>query len=186
MCGIPQLQCQVQQPQYLRPCGICLCYTHGFAVAVDDALLQSIPPDEAGCIIGVDEVVGDIILFILRPAFIGCLEGGEKLDDPMPGFVGTIAGNDELRVLRVLSGVIVLCVPCGAARLVVGGGEIGGELHEKVAAGDALLEERARLAEGREGKIVDEEAEAGIHMDRGYGGRCVNLESWKSEAYEVH
>jgi hypothetical protein len=68
-----------------------------------------------------------------------------------------MAGKEELRDENVLSGVIALLFPWGADRFVGGGGETGGVDHANVAgAGEALL---ARFA-GREGRIVDDDAEA--------------------------
>jgi len=65
-----------------------------------------------------------------------------------------------LSVWRVLSGVIVRFCAFGADKFVGGGGgDIGGVDHENVAAGDALFD-RTRFVEGRDGKIVDDAADA--------------------------
>ena len=48
----------------------------------------------------------DSMLFIPIP-MDGCCEN----ELPMPGWLGAMAGNDEFREVRVLSGVIVLLAP---------------------------------------------------------------------------
>lgn len=80
----------------------------------------------------------------------------------MPGLLGAMAGNEELSVPKVLSGVIARLCAFGALRFVLvgGGGDIGGVDQENVAAGDALLD-LERLFDGREGRIVEDEAEPG-------------------------
>ena len=102
-------------------------------------------------------VVGDTMLFMLMAGRIACCCVKDEL--PMPGFAALRAGNEELSVFNVLSGVMAL--PCGfeAPRLVFGGGETGGVDHEKVGAGDALLD-LVRLVDGREGRMVDDAADA--------------------------
>jgi hypothetical protein len=132
---------------------------HGFEDSDDE------PPDLpqsklVPCVVieGV-EVVGEITLFMPIPmpiAGLACC--WEKDELPMPGLLGVIAGNDEFRVLKVLSGVIVLLVPWGAERFVAGG-DTGGVDHEK--AGEPLFDDFPRFTAGLEGSIVDEEAEAG-------------------------
>lgn len=42
-----------------------------------------------------------------------------------------------------------------------GGGDVGFVDHEKAAAGEALLDPRPRLAEAREGSVVEDDADAG-------------------------
>lgn len=119
------------------------------------ALLQSKPEL---CVDMEDVVAGDIMLFMLipTPGLDCCCERDEL---PIPGLFGAIAGNEEFKEFSVLSGVIVLLVPSGAERFA--GGDTGGVDHENVAAGEALLDDRVRFTEDREGKIVDEEADVG-------------------------
>lgn len=125
--------------------------------AIDDpALLQSIPEL---CVLAPYDGVGvleDIMLFMLMTGRT-CCWGGAKEELPMPGFAALSAGNEELSVLSVVSGVTARLCCFGAERLVLGGGETGGVDQEKVAAGDALFD---LLAEGREGKTVDDAADA--------------------------
>lgn len=78
---------------------------------------------------------------------------------PMPGFVALNAGKEEFSELSVLSGVMVRLCALGADKFVCGGGDTGGVDQENVAAGDALFD-LTRLVEGRDGKIVEEVAEA--------------------------
>lgn len=110
------------------------------------ALLQSTPPELDAVYEGV--IVGcDIMLFM---PIVGLLCCCEKVGLPIPGFAGLMAGKEELRDEKVL-------LLCGAGTFVGGGGETGGVDHEKAAgAGEALLD----LFAGREGRTVEEEAEA--------------------------
>ena len=78
----------------------------------------------------------------------------------MPGFIGAMAGNDVFSELIAKSGVTVLLPVWGAVKF-VGGGESGGLDQENVAAGEALFEDRPRLLAGRDGSIVDEDADDG-------------------------
>jgi hypothetical protein len=82
-----------------------------------------------------------------------------KEEAPIPGLAALRAGNEELSVFSVLSGVMALLCGFGALRLVFGGGETGGVDQEKVAAGDALFD-LVRWADGREGRIVEDVADA--------------------------
>lgn len=93
----------------------------------------------------------------------GCCWGGANEGLPIPGLVALSAGNDELSELSVLSGVIARLCGFGAERFVfdIGGVDTGGEDQEKVAAGEELFVDLARLTDGREGKTVEEEADAG-------------------------
>lgn len=51
-----------------------------------------------------------VMLFMLMPrAGLACCCAKEEL--PIPGLLGAMAGKEEFRVLRELSGVIVLLVP---------------------------------------------------------------------------
>jgi hypothetical protein len=110
------------------------------------ALLQSTPPELGAVYEGVD-VGCDIMLFMPIAGLFCCCE---KVGLPIPGLAGLMAGKEELRDEKLL-------LPCGADRFVGGGGETGGVDHEKVAgAGEALLDRFA----GREGRTVEEEAEA--------------------------
>lgn len=120
-----------------------------------EALLQSMPPPVL-CVVD-----GEIMLFMLR-AGLDCCCGGAKVGLPMPGLLGAIAGNDEFNAPNVLSGVMVrICVVAAFKVLLAGGGgETGGVDHENVAAGDPLLADLVRLTEGREGSMVDEDADA--------------------------
>ena len=126
-----------------------------------DALLQSMPPPVvvAGAPYeGVD--VGDIMLFIPIAGLFCCCE--EPYDGlPIPGLVGAIAGNDELRLPKLVSGVIArLCALGGfSVGWLTGGGDTGGEDQENVAAGELLLEDLPRLFPGRDGSMVDDDAE---------------------------
>lgn len=132
-------------------------FPHGFDATDDDpaALLQSIPLPWIG---GGVAVVGDIMLFMLSPE--AALAGAcAKFELPSPGLLGAMAGNDELSELSVLSGVMVLLTPIGAASC-WGGGDTGGVDQENVAAGEALFDVRPRLAAGRDGNIVEEDADA--------------------------
>jgi hypothetical protein len=76
--------------------------------------------------------------------------------------MGAIAGKDELREPKVLSGVIARLCAFGALRdvLLTDGGDTGGVDQENVAAGDALLEDLPRLLDGRDGKTVEDDADA--------------------------
>ena len=131
----------------------------GFEVNVEEveALLQSTLPPLL-CVMYDGVVVGEIMLFI---AGLGCCCGGANDGLPIPGLLGDIAGNEELRVPKVLSGVIVRLCAFGALRLklVGGGGDTGGEDQENVAAGDALFD-LERLLDGRDGNIVEDDADA--------------------------
>jgi hypothetical protein len=115
-------------------------------VAELDALLQSIPPVPCG----------EAILFVLI-AGLDCCCGGAKDGLPIPGLLGAIAGKDELRDPKVLSGVIARLCVLGALRDVLfgGGGDTGGVDQENVGAGDALFE-------GRAGKTVEDDADADV------------------------
>lgn len=130
--------------------------------AIDElpALLQSIPEL---CVVllyeGVVAEVGDIMLFMFI-AGRTCCWGWVKEELPIPGFAALRAGKEELSVFNVLSGVMALLCGLGAPRLLVGGGETGGVDQEKVAAGDAVLD-AVRLVDGREGRIVEDVADAG-------------------------
>jgi hypothetical protein len=106
-------------------------------------------------------VVGDAILFMLV-AVLDCCCGGTKGGLPIPGLLGAIAGKDELREPKVLSGVIARLCVFGALRdaLFGGGGDTGGVDQENVAAGDALLDDLERLLDGRDGKTVEDDADA--------------------------
>ena len=125
---------------------------HGFDVPA--ALLQSTP--ELLLYEGV--VVGDTILFILY-AGLDCCWGGAKDGLPIPGFAAVKAGNDELSVEKVLSGVIARFCDIGAERFVIGGGETGGVDHENAGAGEGLFD-LGRLVDGREGRTVEDDADA--------------------------
>lgn len=129
---------------------------HGLDATELDALLQSIPVICWGAFEYVDPE--DIMLFMLMVGCEGC-GGAANVGLPIPGFVALSAGKDELSELMVLSGVIVRL--CDFAALMLGfiGGDTGGEDHEKVAAGDALFD-RDRFADGRDGRIVEDEADA--------------------------
>lgn len=101
-----------------------------------------------------------LILFMLPMPYAGVC-GWEK-EEPMPGFAGAMAGKAELIELRLRSGVTVRMPPCagGAARL-VGGGDTGGVDHANAGAVDAFAAEPTRFAAGRDGSVVDDEADAG-------------------------
>ena len=138
--------------KFERPLDMVLLVDELPHVEVVFALLQSIP----GLGVVYDGVVvgWDIMLFMPIAGLFCCCG---KVGLPMPGFVGFMAGKEELREEKVLSGVMALPLPCGADRLFDGGGETGGVDQEKVAgAGEALF---ARFA-GREGKMVEDDAEA--------------------------
>jgi hypothetical protein len=92
--------------------------------------------------------VGAIALFMLMPGR-GCCDGGANEGLPMPGLLGDIAGNEELRLPNVLSGVMARVCVLGAFKdvLVCGGGDRGGVDHENAAAGDALLDDRERFVD---------------------------------------
>lgn len=77
----------------------------------------------------------------------------------MPGFAAVRAGKEEASVFNVLSDVMALLCGFGALKLVVGGGDTGGVDQEKVAAGDAVLD-AVRLVDGREGRTIDDVADA--------------------------
>lgn len=128
---------------------------HGLVDNVDEleARLQSIPP------LFFCAVDGDIILLMLVVVPCCCWDVA-KDGLPIPGLLGAIAGKEELSVLKPSGVIDRLCNLGAASRVVVGGGagEIGGVDQEKVAAGDALLE-RPRLFDGRDGKMVDEDAD---------------------------
>jgi hypothetical protein len=129
-------------------------------VAELDALLQSIPPELCAPYDGA--VIGEAILFVLI-AVLDCCCGGIKDGLPIPGLLGAIAGKDELRVPKVLSGVIARLCAFGALRDVLfGGGDTGGVDQENVAAGDALLDDLERLFDGRAGKTVEEDVDADV------------------------
>lgn len=85
--------------------------------------------------------------------------GCEKEELPIPGLLGWMAGNAELKALRELSGVMVLLVPWAGARFFTGG-DTGGVDHEKAGAGEGLLALIARFAAGRDGSVVDDVADA--------------------------
>jgi hypothetical protein len=107
-------------------------------------------------------VVGDAILCMLIVGF-DCCCGGANDGLPIPGLLGAIAGNEELRVLKVLSGVIARLCDLGAlSDVLLGGGRgvTGGVDQENVAAGDALLEVLERLLEECDGKTVEDDADA--------------------------
>ena len=132
---------------------------HGLEVTADPlALLQSMPVFDVLVYDGV--VVEDAML--LTPMVGLCRWCALNDVLPIPGLAAVNAGNDELRVLSVLSGVIVLLCGVGAERFVVGGGcgDTGGVDHEKVAAGDELFVDLARLMDGRDGKTVEDDADA--------------------------
>lgn len=103
--------------------------------------------------------MGDIVLFMVA-AGLACCCGGANVGLPIPGLVAVKAGKDELRLLKVLSGVTVRLCAFGAERFVLGGGETGGVDQENVAAGDALFVDLERFADGRDGRIVDDDADA--------------------------
>jgi len=131
---------------------------HGLEESVDEllVLLQSMP---VPCEPYEGVMAGDVILLMLAPmAGLCCACANDGL--PIPGLEGAMAGNVELSELNVLSGVIVPLIALGAERFVCGGGDTGGLDQENLAAGDAFLVEPA-LRAGREGSIVDEEADGG-------------------------
>jgi hypothetical protein len=71
------------------------------------ALLQSMP--ELGAVYVVVVVVGgDIMLFMPIPDLF-C--GWESVGLPMPGLMGFMAGKEELREEKVVSGVMALLLP---------------------------------------------------------------------------
>jgi hypothetical protein len=130
---------------------------HGFDDNVDklEDLLQSMPPPAEGV------VVEDILPFMLI-AGCDCCCGRANDGLPIPGLLGAMAGNAELSVPNALSGVMARLCGLGALSVVlVGGGDTGGVDQENVAAGEALFADRERLVEGRDCKIVEEDAEVG-------------------------
>jgi len=80
----------------------------------------------------------------------------------MPGLLGAIAGKEEFKVPTVPSGVTErLCAFGGLRRVLLGGGgDTGGVLHENVAAAGEALLDIERLLDGREGKMVEDDADA--------------------------
>lgn len=135
----------------------------GFEGCVEPvALLQSMPPPVVVPDTPYDGVdVGDIILVMLIAGLVCCCVGAYD-GLPMPGLLGAMAGKEELRVPKLVSGVIARLCPFGGFRLVLltGGGDTGGLDHEKVAAGEALFDDRPRLFAGRDGKMVEDDADA--------------------------
>ena len=58
----------------------------------------------------------DTMLFMLKPGRAFCCGGGGAyVGLPMPGFIGLMAGKDELSDEKVLSGVTVRTCLCGGA-----------------------------------------------------------------------
>jgi hypothetical protein len=115
-----------------------------------DALLQSMPLALVFCVLYDGVTVEDVILFMLN-AGLDCCCGGANDGLPIPGLLGAIAGNEEFRVLKVLSGVMARLCDLGALNdVLLGGGRgvTGGVDQENVAAGDALLDVLERLLEG--------------------------------------
>jgi hypothetical protein len=129
---------------------------HGFDERVDEVagLFQSRP---LFVVVYDDVVVGDIMLFMLSVGLDCCCAGAND-ELPMPGLLGAIAGKEALMVPNVLSGVIARLCAFGGANvgLLGGGGETGGVDHANVAAGEALLLDLERLAEG---KMVDDDVD---------------------------
>jgi hypothetical protein len=130
----------------------------GFEVSVEEVLvlLQSMLEP---CVLYDGVMAGDVMPLRVAP-MIGLCCGCAREGLPMPGFEGAMAGKAELSELNVLSGVIALPDALGAERLVCGGGDTGGLDHEKAAAGDAFLIDPV-LAAGRDGRIVEEDADVG-------------------------
>lgn len=151
-CGVGAIEEELESPLVVLVVDDEL--PQGFDAMEDPALLQSTPEPFEAVYDGV--VVGGIIPFMLM-AGLDCCCGWAYKGLPMPGLLALSAGNEELRLLSVLSGVSVRVCAFGAARLVLGGGDIGGLDHENVAAGDALFDLMG--LRGRDGRTVDADAD---------------------------